>query len=187
MASVRTSAQESANEQNVAWELAPAARISTYRFGTVADSADPTTDAFLFTRRRDIVDGYLNPAIELAFKSNVDLAWDNWTRAAMRAASASDDLVSKRMLWMTLLVTLPDIQQWFLQNGPPNADKWLAYLKTELEAYCIGKTHAAPETIEPSAKRARKGQRPADEPSPSPLYATMSDFVCSMTAYYLAL
>ena len=187
MASARTSSLRCvADEKTIAATMPAAGKIATHRFGSLADMSDPSNDSFLFTKRKDIIDGFLHPAVDLAFKNNLNIMWDNWTNAALRAVMQTDDLVSKKMMWMTLLVTLPDIQDWFLQNGPPQAEKWLAYVKTEINTYCMGKTYEI-NTCEDVSKKNKKGPRMAEEILAPPIYASIEDFVCSMTAYYLSL
>lgn len=187
MATVRTSSQKTVvDEKAVAATLPTAGKIATHRFGTIGDLNDPLNESFLFTKRKDIIDGFLTPAVNLAMKNNLNVMWDNWTNAALRAVMQTDDLVSKKMMWMTLLVTLPDIQTWFLQSGPPHAEKWLNYVKVELNAYCMGKTFEMGGGEEP-AKKLKKGQRVNEETVAPPMYASVEDFVCSMTAYYLSL
>ncbi len=190
MALVRTSAANAGRDPS-SW--APDGPSGDNLFGTFADANDPSTQAFLFTKNVAAVDGYLKPAVDLAIHQGLDCLWDEWTRRALASAMATRDLVSKRMLWLSLLVSLPAIEHWFVQHGPANAQKFVDHVRVELHAFCLGTTKDpggnVAAAVERPAKRGRKASKSAetDVKETSPVYASVVDFVASMTAYYLAL
>ena len=170
-------------------------------FGTLNDADDAHTNAFLFTQNASVLDGYIEPAARLALQEGLDCLWDEWTRASLRSALQTDDLLSKRMLWFAFLAHLPPVAEWFVQKGPPNARAWVEHVKTELDVFCLGLTRRATDDDEGAtdakegrakkkgARRAPKRARTQDATGvpATAIYATVADFVAAMTAYYLAL
>jgi hypothetical protein len=182
-------------------------------FGTLADADDPETSAFFFTSRRDVLDGYVRPAAALARSVSLDRVFDAWTKGALEAALETDDLLTKRMLWLTLMTMLPAVEAWFVEKGPPAAPAFVRHVRRELHAFCLGLTrdaldgswsadasggnkNAGEDTGGRTAKRARRGGTGgvsaadgdgSDKDRGRPVYASAADFVAAMTAYYLAL
>lgn len=167
---------------------APAGPVGENVFGTMADACDPETQSFLFTRRRDVLDGYLAPAVALALSEGLDRVFDAWTHGALQAVLETEDLLSKRMLWLALLTLLPQVEGWFMQKGGPHAAVFVAHAKREMQAFCLGQTREPPEAA-PEARPAKRGRRATSDAAPpcDPLYASPADFVSAMTAYFLAL
>jgi hypothetical protein len=207
MALVRTSAaaaaaRRAAEDPRTQTRWAPEGAARENIFGTINDADDAQTDSFLFTQKPDVLDGYIEPAARLALAQGLDCAWDEWTRAALRSALATRDLLSKRMLWLAFLAHLPQVAEWFVLKGPPGARAWVEHVRTELDVFCLGQTNAPPGGDDDDDKdgrgKKRGARRPAkraraDEPHAAPpqqaraIYPSVADFVASMTAYYLAL
>jgi hypothetical protein len=180
------------------WAPAGAARENV--FGTLADADDKDTNAFFFTQKPDVLDGYLEPAANLAMHMGLDCMWDEWTRAALRSVLQTKDVLAKRMVWLAFLAHLPQVADWFVAHGPPNARAWVEHVKTELDVFCLGQTKtdatedAAAQANPPDRKRQKRTLSAADKKDAAnaavpvcSIYETPADFVASMTAYFLAL
>ena len=161
-------------------------------FGTFVDSTDPNTPTFFFTRRTEEVDRFLRPAVVLAKRQGLDATFDRWTHGALEAAEETDDLLSKRLLWLALLTVLPDIEAWFVQSGPPCAAAFTAHVKREMHSFCLGLTldaygtEAALGVTEARPMKKKAGLKEEAGRGGGAVYASAADFVAQMTAYYLA-
>ena len=177
--------------------MAPESTAPQIRLGGYSDiCAQGESSAFLLTNDRVHVDSLLRPAVELARAHGLFDELPERMRLVVDLVLDTDDLVSKRCLWMGLLLCLPAMQVWLVELEPVRAPEWIRRLKSSMTSFTTGQCYTLQQEPSGAARSAtaRKKRRYADAKgmgtpacSPAEIYTNVSEFVYMQSAYMFAL